>query len=480
DAWRFKDVDYLTEREGLVLKQLNDAGVPYVPTLLCEAELPGQETKTQLLLPDVQCWWSKEDTEVFAVDPRLTDVVKLHHYRMVVSEVCFAIETCFKTGRQLVSTMRDAIFAHSRAVEVLGRLHCDISPGNIMAYPKIEVSAETGKPTVRWEGMLIDWELNRRVKEHRLPPSRRLLRTWQFVSYQFAYNRRKGLTTADELESFFYVLLYHAIWYLRSNITDAANFDSNFYEHEDGNYSTPGKLHLMHYGWISVDQRPATTPLEFTGLDDRNNVTYTPLDNLVKHLAWLCHAVWRFESHLWNEAMNAVPPFLNDQSRKGCPSPSEKANAAKMIMPSELAEKMDSHSAVLKLFGDALKEPWTMNDYVGHRNKSNLVDAKSDGRDPDGAKKLADAQDPDSAKKPENAQDPDGAKKPADAQCPDSAKKPADAAENVLQPMKVDGRKRAKPSETKGAETLKPPRRNPVRAARKGGPSPDERPARNP
>ncbi len=178
--------------------------------------------------------------------------------------------------------------------------------------------------------------------------------------------------------------------------------------------------------------------------------------------------------------MNAVPPSLNDQSRKGCPSPSEKANAAKMIMPSELAEKMDNHSAVLKLFDDALKEPWTMNDYVGHRNKSNLVDAKSDGRDPDGAKKLADAQDPDSAKKPENAQDPDGAKKPADAQCPDSAKKPADAAENVLQPMKVDGRKRAKPSETKGAETLKPPRRNPVRAARKGGPSPDERPARNP
>ncbi|TFK77845.1 hypothetical protein K466DRAFT_450174, partial [Polyporus arcularius HHB13444] len=198
DAWRFKDVDYLTEREGLVLKQLNDAGVPHVPTLLCEAELPGQQTKTQLLKP------SNHD---------LTEVVELHHYRMVVSEVCFVIETCFKTGRQLVSTMRDAIFAHSRAVEVLGRLHCDISPGNIMAHPKIEVSAETGKPTVRWEGMLIDWELNRRVEEHRPQPRRMLLRTWVCVSYRFLQDRHKVLTIPDELESFLYVLLWHAVWY---------------------------------------------------------------------------------------------------------------------------------------------------------------------------------------------------------------------------------------------------------------------------
>lgn len=65
-----------------------------------------------------------------------------------------------------------SLLAHFRAVEVLGRLHCDIGFPNIMAYPRIEVSDETGKPTIRWAGMLIDWELNRRIKEMRILPQR--------------------------------------------------------------------------------------------------------------------------------------------------------------------------------------------------------------------------------------------------------------------------------------------------------------------
>ncbi len=280
------------------------------------------------------------------------------------------------------------------------------------------------------------------------------------------------LTIPDELESFLYVLLWHAVWYLRHNIGVVNAFHAGFFAERASH--DHGKALMLRQGRISVNRYLPATTLEFTGLDDENKVTYTPLDNLVKHLAWLCHAQWLSWPITSMEAIHVEPPYLEGQSRWAPARPLP----AKTIIPLELAKKMQDHSAVLKLFDDALKKPWTMNDYVGSRTKSDSVDAKPDGQNPDGAKKLADAQDPDGAKKPANARHPDGAKKPADAQCPDGAKKPADAAENVLQPMKVNGRKRAEPS--KAAESLKPPRRNPVRAVRKGGPSPDERPARNP
>ena len=237
DVWRFTDVDAgkLSEREGLVLKQLNEAGVSNVPTLLCEAELPEQETKTQHYKP--QYHWTPDDDsisysdivagldldepvgpqpqsqpqpddhEIHCVDYSGEDIGELHHYRMVVSEFCFSLSSSFRGGRQLVQGIRDCIFgmcstcpdrlrvvlthsiclrsllAHFRAVEVLGRLHCDIGFPNIMAYPRIEVSDETGKPTIRWAGMLIDWELNRRIKEMRILPQRLM----ELVRLHFRY-----------------------------------------------------------------------------------------------------------------------------------------------------------------------------------------------------------------------------------------------------------------------------------------------------
>ncbi|TFK87718.1 hypothetical protein K466DRAFT_101932 [Polyporus arcularius HHB13444] len=118
DAWRYKDADHLSEREGIMLKRLNDAGVPYVPTVLCEAELPDQKTQTPLFLP---CWDDEsepsedhgsetgstddddDDDEVFVVDASGGELVELHHYRMVVSEVCFPI---YEHLKQVVSSCR--------------------------------------------------------------------------------------------------------------------------------------------------------------------------------------------------------------------------------------------------------------------------------------------------------------------------------------------------------------------------------------
>ena len=38
-------------------------------------------------------------------------------------------------------------------------LHGDLSPYNILICPKVDATTDPKRPTVKWEGMLIDWEI---------------------------------------------------------------------------------------------------------------------------------------------------------------------------------------------------------------------------------------------------------------------------------------------------------------------------------
>ena len=97
DTWREVVADGVTlEREGEVLKRLNDAGVPYVPTLLYEADLPGQHTRT----PD---FWTRWDGF-----PDKDDPSRLRHYRMVTEEICLQLSE-IHSSKQLVSIVHDCI-----------------------------------------------------------------------------------------------------------------------------------------------------------------------------------------------------------------------------------------------------------------------------------------------------------------------------------------------------------------------------------
>ena len=97
DCWREVEAEGVAlEREGQVLRKLNDAGVPYVPTLVCEADLPGQVTRT----PE---FWTKWDGF-----PDKEKPTKFWHYRMVTEEVCMELSEV-KTSRLLVSIMHDCI-----------------------------------------------------------------------------------------------------------------------------------------------------------------------------------------------------------------------------------------------------------------------------------------------------------------------------------------------------------------------------------
>ncbi|KAI0660014.1 hypothetical protein C8Q70DRAFT_1063150 [Cubamyces menziesii] len=139
----------------------------------------------------------------------------LIHYRIAVEEVCLTLDQ-FTHGVQLLKLIEDCIITHRDAYERFGLLHRDISTGNILILPRIDEIEE--KHTVAWHGLLTDWELAKYVpKDNALQRARQPERTgtWQFMSVAYVANPERPVIVADDLESFFHVVLYQAVRYLR-------------------------------------------------------------------------------------------------------------------------------------------------------------------------------------------------------------------------------------------------------------------------
>lgn len=49
-------------------------------------------------------------------------------------------------------------------------LHCDISSGNIMIYPRVKLHGTDGCASLVWSGILSDWELSKSVDDQSSPP----------------------------------------------------------------------------------------------------------------------------------------------------------------------------------------------------------------------------------------------------------------------------------------------------------------------
>ncbi|EJF59451.1 hypothetical protein DICSQDRAFT_24536, partial [Dichomitus squalens LYAD-421 SS1] len=98
-------------------------------------------------------------------------------------------------------------------------LHRDISGGNILILPCLH--EEPGGSYIEWSGLLTDWEMSKPLPDGVAGEASQPERTgtWQFLSVAIL-SRLKEVEICDELESFFYVILYYAVRYLRSNIGD--------------------------------------------------------------------------------------------------------------------------------------------------------------------------------------------------------------------------------------------------------------------
>ena len=122
DAWRPRHENVRTE--GKVLRELRAAGVPNIPTIICDGELDQVTRLHALGLDPKPTVLEPRGTKRKAADSHhhpcgrvsSDDFVNggknlihpLRHYRIVVEEVCLPL--CdFKSGKQLVSIVRDCV-----------------------------------------------------------------------------------------------------------------------------------------------------------------------------------------------------------------------------------------------------------------------------------------------------------------------------------------------------------------------------------
>ncbi|TBU23670.1 hypothetical protein BD311DRAFT_868640 [Dichomitus squalens] len=279
DVWRASCK--IAETEGQILRKLNAAGVQRVPTLICEGDVRDQITITA-------DWWQRIHAHSSAspasgppsppssssaalagaaspcggkrktmADPPDANTTSRHrkrrrrepiasdcplgqnkHYRIVVQEVCMPLKH-FRYGRQLLAVVSDCVVAHHQAETnpETRILHCDISGGNILIYPKIKRDQEGNNPLLIWTGILTDWELAKPVDSQGTASEviqGDRMGTYPFMSVNLITHMTKPVTVADELESFFHVLVYYAVRNLRSNCTNITSWIDNFFHSYEG------------------------------------------------------------------------------------------------------------------------------------------------------------------------------------------------------------------------------------------------------
>ncbi|KAM5542945.1 hypothetical protein V8D89_003329 [Ganoderma adspersum] len=171
DTWR-RDKEGL-HKEGTVLKTLNADQVTYVPTLIYHGDL------NQSAL-SYDKWFDYHPDRARDECP-----LEAHrHYRLVVAEVCKLLSE-FQAGAELVWALICGIMAHEKACAA-GYIHRDNSAGNILLYR--DANDVQG--------------------------------TWQFMSARTQLSKARSRMIVDDLESFFHVLVYYAVRFLPTNLSD--------------------------------------------------------------------------------------------------------------------------------------------------------------------------------------------------------------------------------------------------------------------
>ncbi|TBU58948.1 hypothetical protein BD310DRAFT_977001 [Dichomitus squalens] len=289
DAWRpfYENV----VSEGEILDKLNKDGVCNIPTLLT-AQLFDHETR-------VSRYCYKEDLRTneerkmqahegpsdgphgvkrtqSGMQEELKSYVRHYgHHRLALKEVCLPI-TAFRSSRQLVSVVGDAVEAHYEATTKSMMIHRDISSGNILILPKFVIPDDgDGNTTlrIRWRGILADWELSKPLQDVGARQPERT-GTWRYMSVASLLDAFHIVGTADEIESFFNVVLHNAIRYCSHNVelyvsSFIDNYFVRFEQLPDGTIQCPGaKVNaIKNTGEIRVSNN---TRVEF-GVNGRPN-----------------------------------------------------------------------------------------------------------------------------------------------------------------------------------------------------------------
>ncbi|KAI0273357.1 hypothetical protein BC834DRAFT_1030174 [Gloeopeniophorella convolvens] len=199
DFWRLDLPDI--QKEGDIYRELEGKNVSHIAKLGRAGDVPlnpGSKRSTSVQRTRTQDFVKEAGLVKWCPGrPRVEPYV---HYRLVLNTLGKPLHQ-FKSTRQLCEVIRDAIIAHSEAYGGTGILHRDVSAGNILI-------GDDGK------GILIDWDLSKKLPRDGGGRPRRATRTgtWQFISMGLLMNpTTRPHELQDDLESFFWVLLYQIV-----------------------------------------------------------------------------------------------------------------------------------------------------------------------------------------------------------------------------------------------------------------------------
>ncbi|KAI9057800.1 hypothetical protein FKP32DRAFT_1329250 [Trametes sanguinea] len=320
-----------------------------------------------------------------------------------MKDVCLPF-TEITSSKQLVELLFDCVQTHYLAYTRHQLLHRDISAGNVIILPSLSSGvAKDGQKVVTWNGVLTDWELAKRVpvrsasdsdmpKEVATQSER--TGTWQFMSVAYIrYHPYWPVSVADELESFFHVLLFYAVRLLRHNIDNVPLFVAQYF---DGflpgarRKCSPVKSFAMDHGVIDWDD----SPLQFFDKEGKpHSELHQLIGSLLQHFK-ARYAVIHWESYKSGDGPRVVANTTSEPVAIES-DPSDPSNDRFALLdddesmevkapiqagqePSEevktLAKQLDSHHTFRKTLANAFnpnRKPnppiWQKNDVVEDR-----------------------------------------------------------------------------------------------------------------
>ncbi|KAG6812841.1 hypothetical protein H0H92_015939 [Tricholoma furcatifolium] len=215
DAWRAHDLD----PESSILRELKAAGVENIPGYICGSDISDDTTQTDLYVPfshepdDTEASLAGDNGDQAEVSARRNTtwlcghewdkIIRRIHHRMVTDVIGKPLKT-FASSKHMMQVVSDAFTAHRQAYEKCTYIHRDISSQNVI------ICMKTNK------GILNDWDLAKKEDDiaHR---RHERTGTWEFMSCLILLNKQPYHLIQDDMESFFHLVLYHALRYLPHN-----------------------------------------------------------------------------------------------------------------------------------------------------------------------------------------------------------------------------------------------------------------------
>ncbi|KAF9553266.1 hypothetical protein CPC08DRAFT_645826, partial [Agrocybe pediades] len=213
DSWRATEAKI--PKEPVILKAINAAGITTgVPVFKCGDDLEGRWQTTVTTGYRDESW---------NIGGKPSNQPK-KHIRFVTDKVGLPIED-FESSKKFLEAVYCAFLAHKRVYTKCQILHRDVGLHNILV-------TEDG------EAFLNDWDLAMYVQEVRAG-ARQAARSgsWLYTSATLLQRPRKFHTLQDDIESFYWVILYVVLRYMdhnyRSSIEEIINFVFKEYRGQD-------------------------------------------------------------------------------------------------------------------------------------------------------------------------------------------------------------------------------------------------------